>query len=220
MKRGQNSSRAFMDIVGQAHYSFKNRYLLDASLSVSASSILDPDNRWGAFPSVGIGWIISNENLFKTQWLNTLKLRTSYGITGKADYGVQLFRSSYNNGGSYFFGETPSSISGMKESRLGIDGLTYEKSYKFNAGLDFIGWNRLSLSIDGYFNHRTDILVDGDGAPSAVLGISAPDINNGIVDSYGVEIATNWKERIGNVSFQVGGQFSFNRNEIKEMREV
>lgn len=220
MKRGQNSSRAFMDIVGQAHYAYKNRYLLDVSLSASASSVLNPDNRWGFFPSVGLGWILSNENAFKTDWLNTLKLRASYGIAGKADYGVQLFRGSYSGGGNYYFGETPNSISGMKESRLAIDGLTYEKSHKLNVGLDFMAWNRLTLSIDGYYDHRTDILVDGDGAPSAVLGISAPDINNGIVDSYGVEVAANWNDKIGNVTYQLGGNFSFNRNEIKEMREV
>lgn len=219
-KRGRNAGRAFMDIVGQAHYTYKNRYLLDFALSGSASSILNPDDRWGIFPSVGAGWILSEESAFKADWLNMLKLRASYGIAGRADYGVQLFRGSYSGGGSYYFGETPASIGGMKESRLAVDGLTYEKSHKLNAGIDFVAWNRLSLSVDGYYDHRTDILVDGDGALSSVLGISAPDVNNGIVNSYGVEVAANWNDKIGEVIYQLGGQFSFNRNEIKEMNEV
>lgn len=220
MKRGQNAGRAFMDIVGHAHYTYKNRYLLDLSLAGSASSILDPGNRWGIFPSVGAGWLLSEENVFKADWLNILKLRASYGIAGRADYDVQLFRGSYSGGGSYYFGETPASIGGMKEFRLAVDGLTYEKSHKLNVGIDFMAWNRLSLSVDGYYDHRTDILVDGDGALSSILGIAAPDINSGIVNSYGVEIAANWNDKIGNVTYQLGGQFSFNRNEIKEMNEV
>lgn len=218
--RGQNVGRAYMDLVGQAHYSYKSRYLVDFSLSGSASSVLDPDNRWGIFPSIGAGWILSEENALKADWLDLLKIRASYGIAGRADYGVQLFRSSYGNGGSYFFGDTPTSIGGLKEARLGVGGLTYEKSHKLNVGFDFMAWKRLSVTIDGYYDHRTDILVDGGGAYSTILGISAPDVNNGIVNSYGVEVAANWNDRIGQVTYQLGGQFSFNRNEIKEMNEV
>ncbi|MBD3588853.1 SusC/RagA family TonB-linked outer membrane protein [Bacteroides sp. GM023] len=219
-KRGQNAGRAYMDIVGQAHYTYKSRYLLDFSLSGSASSVLDPDKRWGIFPAIGAGWILSEESALKADWLDMLKLRASYGIAGRADFGTQLFRSSYSGGSSYFFGDTPTSIGGLKESRLAVDGLTYEKSHKLNAGFDFMAWRRLSVTIDGYYDHRTDILVDGDGALSSVLGIATPSINNGIVNSYGVEVAASWNDKIGNVYYQLGGQFSFNRNEIKEMNEV
>lgn len=218
--RGQNTGRAFMDIVGQAHYCYMNRYMIDFSLSGSASSILDPDNRWGIFPSIGAGWILSEENALNIDWLDLLKLRASYGIGGHADYGVQLFRSSYGGGSSYFFGETPTSIGGLKEARLAVDGLTYEKSHKLNVGLDFMAWKRLSITVDGYCDHRTDILTGGGGAYSTILGISAPDVNSGVVNSYGVEVAANWNDKIGNVIYQLGGHFSFNRNEIKEMNEV
>ncbi|MDD4199278.1 MAG: SusC/RagA family TonB-linked outer membrane protein [Paludibacter sp.] len=220
-QRGQNNGRAFIDIVGQAHYTYKDRYLLDLSLSGSAASVLDPEDRWGIFPSIGAGWVLSEESALKADWLNLLKLRASYGIAGRADYGVNLYRDAFGGGGSYYFKDTPASLGGTKENRLAVvGGLTYEKSHKLNVGFDFLAWNRLSLTVDGYTDHRTDILVDGSGTMSAVLGISAPKVNDGIVNSYGVEVAANWNDHIGSFSYQLGGQFSFNRNEIIEMNEV
>lgn len=218
-QRGQNNGRAFMDIAAQAHYTYKGRYLLDFALAGSASSILDPDNRWGIFPSVGAGWVLSEEAALKSDWLNLLKLRASYGLAGRADYAVNLFRPSFGGGGTYLFKDTPTAVSGTRESRLAVSGLTYEKSHKLNAGIDFMAWNRLSLTIDGYYDHRTDILVSGVGRMSSVLGITAPQVNDGVINSYGVDVAANWNDRIGNFSYQLGGQFSFSRNKIVEMDE-
>lgn len=218
-QRGQNNGRAFMDIVGQAHYTYKGRYLLDFALSGSAASVLDPDDRWGIFPSIGAGWILSEESALKADWLNLLKLRASYGIAGRADYGVNLYRDAYGTGGGYFFKNTPASMGGTQERRLAVNGLTYEKSHKLNVGFDFMAWNRLSLTIDGYYDHRTDILVSGAGTMSSVLGLTAPQVNDGIVNSYGVDIAANWNDHIGSFSYQLGGQFSFSRNKIIEMNE-
>lgn len=218
--KGRNNSFAFMNIAAQAHYTYKDRYLLDMALSGSASSILDPDNRWGIFPSVGAGWVLSEEDFLKTDWLDLLKLRASYGIAGRADYNVNLFKDIYGGGLNYFYKDNPASISGLTEKQLRVNGLTYEKSHKLNVGIDFMAWNRLSLTIDGFYDHRTDILVSGSGAVSSVLGIAVPDINNGVVNSYGIEVSTRWTDRIGAVNYQLGGQFSFNRNKIENMNEV
>ena len=68
----------------------------------------------------------------------------------------------YGTGGSYYFGKNPASISGMKITQLGITDMTYEKSHKLNVGFDFIAFNKLSVTIDGFYDHRTDILVSGD----------------------------------------------------------
>lgn len=220
-RRGQNKGRAFMDVAGQAHYTYKGRYLLDLAVSASASSVLDPDDRWGFFPSVGAGWILSEEDAFKTDWLDLLKVRASFGLAGRADFGVNLYRDAYGSGGKYFFGnDKPNSLSGMKETRLAVDGLTYEKSHKLNVGFDFQAWKHLSVNVDAYYDHRTDILVSGAGKLSSVLGLDAPDVNDGVINSYGVELAAQWQDKIGEVNYHVGGNFSFNRNEIKEMNEV
>lgn len=218
--KGINSSAAFMDVVGQVHYAYNNRYLLDASLSGSASSVLEPGRQWGLFPSVGAGWVLSEESGLKTDWLNLLKLRASYGIAGRANYGLNLFKNLYGGGNSYFFKDTPTSQGGMRETQIRVDNLTYEKSHKLNVGIDLMAFNKLSFTIDAFYDHRTDILVSDDGTVSSILGITAPATNNGIVDNYGVEIGTRWNDRIGQVDYQIGAQFSFNRNEISNMNEV
>lgn len=218
--KARNETTAFMDIVAQAHYVYNQRYLLDVALSGSASSVLNPDDRWGIFPSIGAGWVLSEEDFLKKDWLNLLKLRASYGISGRADYGANLYRGSFGGGNSYFFkAPNPASQDGMKEARLGVPGLTYEKSHKANLGIDFMGWNRLSVTADVFYDHRTDILVDATGGTSTVLGIDVPQMNSGIVDNYGVELAARWFDKIGDFSYQVGGTFSYAKNEIVEMSE-
>lgn len=218
--KGRNASYAFQDIVAHAHYAYLNRYLLDVSLSASASSVLEPGHQWGLFPSIGAGWVISEEAGMQQDWLNLLKLRASYGIAGRADYGANLFKDIYGGGSSYFFKNTLNSQSGMAEKQLRVNGLTYEKSHKLNVGVDFMAFNKLSLTIDAFYDHRTDILVSGSGKTSTMLGISAPMINDGIVNNYGVEIGAGWNDQIGQVRYQLGAQFSFTRNEIQNMNEA
>lgn len=218
--KGANTSYAFMDVVAQGHYAYNNRYLLDIAMSGSAASILEPGHRWGLFPSIGAGWVLSEEDFLKTDWLDMLKLRASYGIVGRADFDWNLFRNIYGGGNSYFFKDALSSQSGMKEKQLRMDNLTYEKSHKLNVGIDFMAFHKLSLTIDGFYDHRTDILVAGSGAVSSVLGITAPKTNDGIVNNYGFELGAAWSDKIGGVSYQLGGQFTFARNEIKNMNEV
>lgn len=217
--KGQNNSRAFMDIVGQAHYSYDRRYILDFSLSGSASSILDPDKRWGIFPSVGAAWVLSEEGFLKNDWLNLLKFRASYGIAGRADYAVDLYLDKYGTGGGYYFGNNPTSINGMTITQLGINDLTYEKSHKFNAGLDVMLFNKLSATLDGFHDHRTDILISGENAVSSIFGMTSPYVNNGVVNSYGAETSLRWTDYIENFKYQIGGMFTFNRNEIVNMNE-
>lgn len=217
--KGRNSGRAFLDIVGQAHYAYNNRYLIDLSVSGSASSVLEPSKRWGLFPAVGAGWLLSEEDFLKNDWLDFLKLRLSYGISGRADYGMNLYQDIYSSGGSYFFKDTPTSISGMKFSQLGVQGLTYEKSHKFNVGVDFKAWKKLSLSFDAFYDHRTDILINGDNAISDVLGMKAPNINAGVIDNKGVEASLSWDDQISDFTYHIGSQFSFVRNKIINQNE-
>ncbi len=217
--KGRNSGRAFMDVLGQFHYAYANRYLLDISLSGSASSILAPDNRWGLFPAVGAAWVLSEEDVLRRNWLNMLKVRASYGISGRADYGVDLYQDIFGGGNSYYFKDSPTSIGGMKLTQLGIRDLTYEKSHKLNAGVDFMAWNRLTFSIDAFYDRRTDVLVGGDNSISSVLGTVVPRVNDGVVDNRGVEASLNWSEKIGNFKYSLGGQFSFVRSKIINQNE-
>lgn len=217
--KNQNASRAFMDVIGQFHYSFLNRYIVDFSISGSASGVFEPGHRWGVFPAVGAAWVLSEEPFMDCSWLNLMKFRASWGISGLADYDLNLYRDQYGNKGSYWFGEQLAGLSGLAETVLGISGLTYEKSHKANFGIDMEIFNRLSLSVDAFYDRRTDILVDASGITSSILGISVPKSNDGIVDNYGAEAYVNWNDRAGDFSYNIGGTFSFTRNRIIAMNE-
>lgn len=217
--KARNATTAFMDVVAQGHYVNNNRYIVDFSLSGSASSILDPDNRWGVFPAVGLGWVMSEEDFLKKDWLNLFKLRASYGVSGRADYSMNLYKSTFGDGTNYVFGQNFESASGMKETRLGVESLTYEKSHKFNFGFDFSAMHKLFVTADVFYDHRTDILVDGDGYVSSVLGIAAPQSNIGIVDNRGIELSARWSDNIGDFKYHIGGTYTFARNKIVEQGE-
>ncbi len=217
--KDRNASRAFIDIVFHTHYAYNNRYFVDLSLSGSASSVLAPDNRWGVFPAIGLGWLLSEEDFIRNEWLDMFKLRASYGVSGRADYDLNLFRSTFSSGSNYFFGESFASATGMKESRLSVLGLTYEKSNKFNFGFDFSAFKKLSVTADVFYDKRTDILVDGSGSVSTVLGIAAPQKNIGVVSNKGVELSARWTDNAGKFKYSVGGTYTFVRNTILEQGE-
>lgn len=217
--KGQNNSYSYIDMVGQAHYTYQGRYIADLSLSGSAASVLRPGHRWGFFPAVGAAWLISEEAFAKADWLNLLKLRASYGISGRADYPYDLDVDMYGNGGSYYFGKTPTGSTGLKITQLGMRDLTYEKSYKWNVGLDFQAFQRLTASVDAFYDKRTDILVGAGGTVSSIFGAPVSYKNNGRVDNYGVDADLHWRDRIGNLSYMVGGNLSFARNKIKQENE-
>ena len=217
--KGQNKGRAFMDVVANAHYSYANKYLVDLTMGSTGSSVLPSSERWGIFPAVGLGWIISRENFMNADWIDFLKVRASYGISGRADYDLNLYKDIYGGGNSYNFGPNLAGVSGKRITQLGITGMTYEKANKFNFGVDFNAFKKLSMSVDAFYDHRTDILVDAKGAVSSVLGVEPAKANAGIVDNYGVETMIGWDDQISDFKYHLGGTFSFARNEIKEMNE-
>ena len=162
---------------------------------------------------------MSEEDFLKRDWLDLFKLRASYGVSGRADYSMNLYKSTFGDGTNYLFGQNFESASGMKETRLGVENLTYEKSHKFNFGFDFSAIHKLFITADVFYDHRTDILVDGDGYVSSVLGIAAPQSNIGIVDNRGVELSARWSDNIGDFKYQIGGTYTFARNKIVEQGE-
>ena len=216
--KGQNKSFAYMDVVAFGHYGYKNRYLIDVACSASATSVLAPKNRWGLFPSIGLGWVLSNEEFLQAEWLDMLKLRASYGLAGRADYAYDLYKAKYGGGRNYYFKNPPTSFGGIKEKQLPVIGLVYEKSHTANIGIDFKAFKALSLSVEGFYSRRKNILVD-DNRVGTTLGITPAKVNNGVVDNYGIEVSARWDGRIGNFLYNIGGNYSFVRNKIVEMNE-
>jgi hypothetical protein len=140
-----------LSFFGRVNYSYNDKYLLTASLRADGSSVLAEDHKWGYFPSVAAAWRIKQESFLEnTDWLDNLKIRASWGLTGNAavdPYGTLTVLSDfpvyYNLDGKEYSGKIP--------NKLGNKELTWEKTESLNFGLDFgIFKNRVSGSVDFY----------------------------------------------------------------------
>ncbi|MEO6733731.1 MAG: SusC/RagA family TonB-linked outer membrane protein [Ferruginibacter sp.] len=214
-----------MSYLGRVNYTYKNRYLAQILFRSDASSKFAPANYWGFFPSMSLGWIISDESFFKEniRSVNYLKLRGSLGKTGndnvKAWKWMQLYGLATDkgmafgtNGGNYTYGITPDPSPNPD--------IKWDRTIQRNVGIDArILRNRLSLSIDGYYNSSTDMLTLMTGAinvPITVGGAFAEQ-NYGAIDFWGTEISATWNDQISkNLTYSVGVNFGYSDNKVKK----
>ena len=211
------------------HYGYDNRYIGELALVYSGSNRLAPGTKWNLSPTVSAAWVLSNENFLKDNpGVNFLKLRASFGIIN-ADYlpGDNVwnyYAKSYSQGssntGSYPFGAGYDPV--YANTTLGLlptASPSHEKAYKYNIGVDATLFGGLNVELDFYMQQRKDIWVSGAGAYTALIGFDAPYINDGKVDSKGIELSLDYTKTIGDLTFNLGGAFNYNKNEIKEMAE-
>lgn len=217
----------YVGLVGRLTYDYATRYLMDFNIGYNGSENFAPGKRYGIFPALSLGWIVSEEKFMKKQSLiSYLKLRGSYGVVGNDQIGDDRFLyldDSYAlEGDGYFFGTTVNaSQPGAIEKMIGNSGVTWEKAYKQNYGMDIHFFkDRLKLNFDYFYEHRKDILLTRNNVP-AYLGMILPAVNYGIVDNKGYEIAIKWNDRINkSFNYWVDLNLSFARNKIIEQDEV
>lgn len=226
---GLNTTIYRQNVSWYNHVGFSNRYYLDLALVGSASSLLAPGHKWAFSPTVSASWVLSEEKWLKdVSWVNFLKLRASFGVINVDylpkdgsdtvyDYWDQIYTTT---GTQYKFNSSYDSEFGSTIiGRLATVNSTHEKAYKYNVGMDATLFNSLNVTAEGYYQRRKDIWVSSDGKYTDVLGMDAPFENAGIVDSYGMEVGLNYTKRLGDMVFNLGGNFTWNRNEIKEQLE-
>lgn len=217
------STGGTMSYLGRLNYSFKNRYLASFLFRSDASSKFAPENYWGFFPSMSLGWIISDERFFKdnVSWVNNLKLRASLGKTGndnvKAWKWLQLYQLALDkgmafgtNGGNYTYGLTPDPSPNPD--------IKWDRTIQRNFGIDAaVLRSRLSFSIDVYYNTSTDMLTSMTAAlnvPITVGGAFAEQ-NYGAVKFWGTEASATWHDNIGkDFSYSIGANFGWSDNRV------
>lgn len=219
--KGINNTYRRQSYIGNASYAYKSKYLADLVLTYSGSSVLGNSDKYAFFPAVSAGWVISSEDFMKeVTAIDYLKARASWGITGSDRFAYDYDKYYFKTGiSSYFFGDNNNSVSGNGEFRLPNLKLKPETAYKFNFGIDMEVFKRLSLSADVFYEKRTNILVNSSAIYSSVLGVSTPILNDGEVKNYGFEAGLSWRDRIGDFTYMLAGNFTFARNEIVNMDE-
>jgi TonB-linked SusC/RagA family outer membrane protein len=204
--------------IGRLNYNYRDRYFLTATGRYDATSKLPEDNRWGFFPSVGLGWVISGERFMDNQKIfDNLKLRLSYGKVGNDQIPSNAFTPLATLNVPYIFNGVE--YLGIRLDQLSDPDIQWEVTTEKNFGIDFtILKNRLNGTIDLYDREVSQALVI---VPiPAILG--DPDnqyvTNAGTFSNKGVELSLDWKEKIGTKwSYNVGGNVAFNKNKIDNL---
>ena len=224
---------AYVGYVGRMTYAYKKRYMVDLNAGYNGSENFAPDKRFGFFPAVSAGWILSEEKFMKKQKvIDFLKLRASYGIVGndKMENARFLYMagawSGYNTvakgQGSWQFGKDGGTglLPDAKENTMGNPDVTWEKVAKQNYGIDLKMFDsRLSLTADVFFEKRKDILSTRNTLP-AITDINLPKINLGKVNNPGYELSLGWNDRAGKVDYWLKANVSYAKNKIIYMDEV
>lgn len=215
-----------MSYFGRVNYNFDEKYMLSAIIRADGNSKFAPGKRWGYFPSVSAGWVISNEKFMEktASWLDFLKLRAGWGQNGNAAT-ISNFQwqgaFAFDSGSIYTFDTSAKShnafISGASPSRLPNEELTWETSEQLNIGIDARFLNgRLGLTADWYNKKTKDLLV---AVPiDATTGFSTQMKNAGTVENKGVEVALTWNDKIGkDFQYNVGWNMAYNHNEVTKV---
>lgn len=193
-KAGMGSSANENTLIGffaRVSYAYDNRYNLLVSVRREGSSKFGDNNKWGTFPSASLGWTISNEEFMKgITWLNNLKLRAGFGITGVIPNNPYESLTKYSYGSSYYYSDGKW-LPGLSVSSNPNPDLRWEKSTEFNVGLDWsVLDDRLGGSIDLYNKKTTDLLFLYT-VPTPPNLYNQTLANAGSVRNQGIEIAVN-----------------------------
>ncbi|WP_217602864.1 TonB-dependent receptor [Chitinophaga sp. GbtcB8] len=206
-----NDRYDFLSYFLRANYSFNDKYLLGASVRTDGSSRFGPNNRWGTFPAVSAGWVISQEDFLKSQQtLSFLKLRASYGFTGNAEIGEYQYLSLYN------ISNYPG-LPGFVPSQLANPDLHWEKTKQFDVGLEFgLFKGRLSGEVD-YYDKKTSDLLLAVNIPSTT-GYSFITQNLGKLSNKGVELTLNSINFDGPFRWTTSFNIAYNKNRITDIQ--
>ena len=212
----------FRGLAMRTTYGFDNKYFAEFNFGYNGSENFLPEKRYGFFPSVGLGYVISEEGFFSSikNHVQLLKIRGSHGKVGNSNIGGRRFAylgTVKSTSGVYGFGRTPKGFNGLDIDEFAVD-VTWETSTKTNLGLDLNTFNNnLVLQLDVFREHREGIFLRRNSLPSYVGILNNPYANVGIIDNKGIDGSVTYNGKIGkDFSFQLMGNFTFNRNKIVE----
>ena len=215
-----------MGIAGRGSYTYDNRYIAEVNFGYNGSENFTKGHRFGFFPSVAVGYLLSEEK-FMEQLKNTfskIKFRASWGLTGNDQLSGRRFAflPTIDTDGSYKWGiNNDYNRASRFEGEYGVENLTWETVEKLNVGLELGLWNALELQIDWFKEQRRNIFMQRRNIPSAAGFRKVPWANFGKVNNGGVDVSLNYNKNFGkDLYIGVRGTFTYAHNEIIEQDET
>lgn len=210
-----NSERRSVSLIGQAVYSFDNRYVLRGTINYEGNSTMGKSKRWGTFPAFGAAWNIDQEHFWSDaikQWLNTAKLRLGYGWSGSSPSGASIYLGAYKSLGQYM------NMSAIVPDRMQLDNLKWETTREMDFGIDLRLFNKLNVTFDYYDKETSDMLLKDTSLPVTTGYSSVKYINSGKMSNKGVELRFDYEVfRNKDWTVSVNANVSRNINKVKEL---
>ncbi|MBQ8629668.1 MAG: TonB-dependent receptor [Prevotella sp.] len=219
------SESGTLSYIGRINYSYADRYLFEFLLRSDASTKFAPKNYWGTFPAVSAGWVISEENWFrdKVKWVNFLKVRTSFGLTGRDNLApwqwMQVYAQDANKGvvfGTGVGNDSGNRITINKNNSAVNPDVHWDKSYKFNFGVDahFLK-QRLAVTFEAYREWNREMLMNIIQSIPSTVGTQTASTNLGEMDSWGYELSLSWRDKIGkDFKYNIGINTGYSDNKV------
>ena len=226
----RRSESGTMSYIGRINYAYANRYLLEFLLRSDASTKFSKKYGWGTFPAVSAGWVVSEEPWFQNSkamsWVDFLKIRASYGLTGRDNLApwqwMQVYATDANKG--TVFGEGLGNDSGSRitinKNNSAVNVMVHwDKSYKFNAGFDMqVLHSRLNIGFDYYYERNREMLMNLKEDVPGTVGSQSASTNLGEMDNWGWELSLTWRDKIGkDFKYRIGINTGMSDNKVKVM---
>lgn len=222
----------YQDLVGRLTYDYSYTYLFEFNIGRNGSENFPKENRFGWFPAVSFGWILTNEDFIKRtigeDALSYMKIRASYGEVGNDKLGSNRFMyypTEYLKGGGVegfgVLGEDPKVLYGFYEGKNGNPKVTWERSKKTDVAVDMrFMRDRLNFTFDYFREKRNNILTRRNTVPGYISSTMQDAYNIGNVENKGYEIELGWRDSIHDLFYWINGNYSYSRNKIMYMDEI
>ena len=215
---GPNVEHRISSLFGRVSYNYDEKYMLQATIRRDGSSRFGPNNKYGTFPSVSVGWNIMNEKFMEqTQgWLSNLKFRASWGKNGNDNIGDFQYTVLNAMGNNVLFGNPAIKQIGSKASTTANPSIKWEESEQTDFGLDFGFFNQaLTFTVD-YYIKKTNGMLMTMPIPSYV-GESKPIGNTGDMENEGIEFELGYKWNISDAHFAIKANATYTKNTLKNL---
>ncbi len=204
--------QARLNYFGRFTYNFSEKYLAELLWRYDASDIFPSTTRYGFFPGIMLGWVISEENFMKNSPLSYLKLRGSWGQMGNDQVSRYQYLATYGFSSFIIDGQEYKTLA---ESRIPNTNITWEVANNANIGIEgSLLRDRLTFEIDVFNNLRTQILTARNASVPQSTGLTLPNENIGKVRNRGWEFNFGWRDKIGDLTYNIGINGGYAKNKI------
>ncbi|MDW5288050.1 TonB-dependent receptor [Formosa sp. PL04] len=227
---GSSQEWGRLNYFGSVSYNYKQRYYVDLTIRYDGSSNFGDGNQFGTFPGAAVSWSIGNEEFMESvTWIDELKLRASWALMGNDRIPSFQFLTRYDYGGIvntpqpnfYVFGSPGVSYNGYNPDNVANPNITWEKADMSNIGINFYTFkSRLSVDANYFYQKRKDILITRNASIPEAVGITLPQENLGQVNSWGWEFDLSWNDQIGDITYNLGANFTNAQNKVVYMDEA